>query len=151
MLRIESIDHREPGVAKQLYDLLQQAYAIEAKRIGVEYFPALHRTEQDILASSGTFHVIRTEGELAAAMELEQSDDALVIASLVVLPRLMGKGLGSALVRHAIAEARSRLLAVETAEANEAALALYEKAGFRVKERFAAADGFRLVRLQRTN
>jgi ribosomal protein S18 acetylase RimI-like enzyme len=55
----------------------------------------------------------------------------LLIARLFVAPSALRRGVGSALVRHALAQARGRRVRVGTAAANAPALALYEGLGFR--------------------
>jgi ribosomal protein S18 acetylase RimI-like enzyme len=61
---------------------------------------------------------------------LEHGDEEMVIARLFVAPSSFRRGVGSALVAHALAQAAGRRVRVGTGGRNAPALALYERFGF---------------------
>jgi ribosomal-protein-alanine N-acetyltransferase len=66
--------------------------------------------------------------------------DEIHINNLAILPDLRGQGIGSALVRHVLAEGRrlgARRATLEVRASNEPARRLYERLGFRVEGRRA--------------
>jgi ribosomal protein S18 acetylase RimI-like enzyme len=80
---------------------------------------------------------------------LEHSDDELLIARLFVAPSAFRRGVGTALVRHALAQAGARRVRVGTGAANAPALALYERLGFRRVDERDPAPGVGYVELVR--
>ena len=84
----------------------------------------------------------------AGVLGVEDGVD-VVIARLVVAPERMGRGIGRALARHAIALAGDRGLRVGTAAANRPALALYDSLGFRRVAQRTVGDGLAYVELLR--
>ena len=62
---------------------------------------------------------------------LEHGEDEMVIARLFVAPACFRRGVGSALVAHALAQAGGRRVRVGTGARNAPALALYARFGFR--------------------
>jgi ribosomal protein S18 acetylase RimI-like enzyme len=89
-------------------------------------------------------------GELLGAVGLENvSDDELLIARLFVAPSAFRRGVGTALVRHALERAGGRRVRVGTAAANAPAIALYEGLGFRRDREREPAPGVRYVELRR--
>jgi ribosomal protein S18 acetylase RimI-like enzyme len=71
----------------------------------------------------------------------------LLIARLFVAPSAFRRGVGSALVRHALAQACGRRVRVGTAAANTPALALYEGLGFRRDRERQPVPGLAYVEL----
>lgn len=96
---------------------------------------------------------VRATGELAGFSRAEATGPGdvrpLLLASLYVLSRWQGQGLGRALVEHAIGDAPAYLW---VAEGNERAQRFYARAGFaptgerRVEERFGGIADLRMVR-----
>lgn len=64
-------------------------------------------------------------------------------------PSAFRRGVGSALVRHALAQARGRRVRVGTAAGNAPALALYEGLGFRRDREREPVPGLAFVELVR--
>jgi ribosomal protein S18 acetylase RimI-like enzyme len=120
-------------------------YAAEAALVGVESLPPQHQTLDDLRGEA--LWVAEDEGRVVGLLGLEEGAGDLTIARLVVDPRLARRGVGRALVLHALALAGGRPVRVGTAAANAPALALYESLGFaRVAER-TVGDGLAYVDL----
>jgi len=121
-------------------------YAVEARLVGVACLPPQHVTLDDLRGE--TLWVAEEDGSIVGVLGLEDGVD-VVIARLVVAPERMGRGIGRALARHAIALAGDRALRVGTAAANRPALALYDSLGFRRVAQRTVADGLAYVELLR--
>jgi ribosomal protein S18 acetylase RimI-like enzyme len=107
------------------------AYAIEAALIGYPQLPPAHETLEALQAAHEELWLCEEGGELCGVVGLEQHADELVIARLFVAPAAFRRGIGSALVGHALARADGRRVRVGTGARNAPALALYERFGFR--------------------
>jgi ribosomal protein S18 acetylase RimI-like enzyme len=107
------------------------AYAIEAALIGYPQLPPAHETLAALQATREELWLCEEGGELCGVVGLEQHPDELVIARLFVAPAAFRRGIGSALVGHALARADGRRVRVGTGARNAPALALYERFGFR--------------------
>jgi ribosomal protein S18 acetylase RimI-like enzyme len=117
------------------------AYAIEAALIGYPQLPPAHETLAALQATREELWLCEEGGELCGVVGLEQHADELVIARLFVAPAAFRRGIGSALVAHALARADGRRVRVGTGARNAPALALYERFGFRrLKEREPAPN-----------
>jgi GNAT superfamily N-acetyltransferase len=108
--------------------------------------PARWLTPENLLAAwvavtenglAGHVALCAGSGEPAAPIWSEASDvpaeNLGVIAKLFVVPSERGRDLGVALLDHAVAEARARALlpVLEVLDVNRAAIALYERLGWR--------------------
>ena len=80
---------------------------------------------------------------------LEHGEDEMVIARLFVAPAFFRRGIGSALVARALAQAGGRRVRVGTGARNAPALALYERFGFRRLDEREAAPSLGYVELIR--
>jgi len=107
------------------------AYAIEAALIGYPQLPPAHETLAALQATREELWLCEEGGELCGVVGLEQHADELLIARLFVAPAAFRRGIGSALVAHALARADGRRVRVGTGARNAPALALYERFGFR--------------------
>lgn len=87
-----------------------------------------------------SIHLALLEGEAVGMVSMVRGESRSYIHGLCVLPRYRKQGIGGALLRYKIAEARSsdpeKPVELEVATENPGALALYERAGFRVAKRF---------------
>ena len=88
-------------------------------------------------------------GELLGAVGLQASDHEVLIARLFVAPAAFRRGVGTALVRHALGLAGGRRVRVGTGARNAPALALYEGLGFRRVDSGEPAPGVGFVELVR--
>jgi ribosomal protein S18 acetylase RimI-like enzyme len=126
------------------------AYAIEARLIGYPQLPPAHETLAALQGCGEELWLCEAEGELLGAVGLESvSDEELLIARLFVAPSAFRQGVGTALVRHALGQARGRRVRVGTAARNAPALALYEGLGFRRVAESEPAPGVHYVALVR--
>jgi ribosomal protein S18 acetylase RimI-like enzyme len=107
------------------------AYAIEAELIGYQQLPPAHETLAALQACGEELWLCEEDGELLGAVGLKHGEDELLIARLFVAPSAFRRGVGTALVQHAVAQARGRRVRVGTGAANAPAVNLYERLGFR--------------------
>ena len=114
-----------------MLEVQHASYAIEAQLIGYPQLPPAHETLAALQGCGEDLWLCEEDGELLGAVGLEHADDELLIARLFVAPSAFRRGVGTALVRHALAQARGRRVRVGTGAANAPALAMYEGLGFR--------------------
>ena len=114
-----------------MLEVQHAAYAIEAALIGYPQLPPAHETLAALQATREEVWLCEEGGRLCGVVGLEQHADELVIARLFVAPAAFRRGIGSALVGHALARADGRRVRVGTGARNAPALALYERFGFR--------------------
>jgi ribosomal protein S18 acetylase RimI-like enzyme len=107
------------------------AYAIEAKLIGYPDLPPLHETLAGLQATAEELWLCSEGDELVGVVGLEHGEAETVIARLFVAPAFFRRGVGAALVAHALEQAGGRQVRVGTGVRNAPALALYERFGFR--------------------
>ena len=119
------------------------ADAIEAELIGYPDLPPLHETLAGLQATAEEVWLCWDGDALVGVVGLEHGEDEMVIARLFVAPATFRRGVGSALVEHALARARGRRVRVGTGARNAPALGLYERHGFhRLDEREPAGVGY---------
>jgi len=148
---IELLDHYSESVAKQIYDVFQPSYKVEAGLVGVDDFPPLRRKASDIQGSSSQFLGHRIGVDLAAVVEYVHGGENLSIDSLVVHPQYFRRGLASQLLHALLDRVQWQIACVETAAANGPALVLYQKLGFSESKRWKTADGIEKVQLMQRN
>ena len=146
MTSIENLRTADKSIAIQIYNIMQAAYKMEAKLIGVTSFPPLCRSVADIQKSETTFWGIKIDGRLCGAMELNFSNDNVSIDSMVVHPQYFRQGIASMLLENVLENAAGKKVCVQTAVENLPAIGLYKKHGFREDLRWSE-NGFNLVRL----
>jgi ribosomal protein S18 acetylase RimI-like enzyme len=130
-------------------DVQHAAYAIEAELIGYPALPPAHETLAALQECGEEIWLCEEGAELLGAVGLEQGDDELLIARLFVAPPAFRRGIGTALVRHALVLAAGRRVRVGTAALNAPALALYEGLGFERVSESEPAPGVDYVELVR--
>ena len=89
-----------------MLEVQHAAYAIEAALIGYPQLPPLHETLEALQATREELWLCEEGGVLVGVVGLEQHADELVIARLFVAPAAFRRGIGSALVEHALAPGR---------------------------------------------
>ena len=125
------------------------AYAIEAELIGYPDLPPLHETLAALQATEEELWLCEEGDALVGVVGLEHGEDEMVIARLYVAPACFRRGVGSALVEHALAQAGGRRVRVGTGARNAPALALYERFGFRRLDEGSATPNLGYVELVR--
>ena len=146
---IKKLAHREQQVAKQIQRLFRVSYAVEAELLGASVFPPLERQLQSYMQSDNAFYGYFSEGNLAAAAEIDAGTDATHIQSLVVHPDYFRRGIGSALVNFVFKTYPAKVFTVETGAANKPATELYLKCGFKELYQYETDHGIRKVRFEK--
>ncbi len=146
---IRKLAHKEPEVAQEMQDLFRASYAVEARLLKATDFPPLKRELKSYMQSSNTFYGYFLEGNLAAAMEIDQGADSTHIQSLVVHPDYFRMGIGSALVSFVFDTFSTKVFTVETGAANDPATELYRKCGFKELFKYDTDHGVRKVRFEK--
>ena len=130
--------------------LQRRAYAVEAELVGSDAIPPLHETLAELQACGETFLGTLVEDELAGAISWRLEDGVVDIHRLIVDPPRSRQGIGSALVRGAIAAEPEAVCAiVQTGAENEPACALYLREGFEHVDDGEVAGGLRISRFRR--
>ncbi len=143
---IQALDPRDPETAGDIHRVSQLAYAVEARLLGVESFPPLAETIENIQESKDRFFGAIDDGQLIGVVSVEDQADGLLIARLVVAPTFLRRGVATELVQYVINSAKCNLY-VSTATENKPALALYRKLGFEPNSSELAKEGISLVTL----
>ncbi|RXJ74228.1 hypothetical protein CS022_03950 [Veronia nyctiphanis] len=101
---IIKLNHRNHSVASDILELSLQSYRIECDLLGLETFPPLNESTDDIEKSEGIFWGLYVENTLVAVLEistlvLERNTNAKNIDRLVVSPEHFRRGFGQAMLR----------------------------------------------------
>jgi GNAT superfamily N-acetyltransferase len=144
------LDLRDPAVLDALLTLQHAAYQVEARLIGSHNIPPLTQSRDDLAADGLLYLGLQSGGRLLAAIAISDSPEEVDIHKLMVDPPAHRRGLGRALLAAVLDRAGpSRRVIVQTAAANQPAIALYESRGFRIVRCWNAPDGLPLVGLSR--
>jgi len=144
---IHRLDQADASISQDIWALFQRAYRIEAEIIGVEDFPPLNRTLENIQITKSTFTGLFAGATLTAVSETQTDDNCLSIDGFVVDPQFFRKGFGSQLLQTILDESHCNVAFVETAAANEPAVRFYRRFDFREIDRWKTAEGTQLVKL----
>jgi len=123
-------DLGDPAEVARILVVQHAAYAIEAELIGYPDLPPPHEAAEQLAACGEDIWLCVEAGDIVGAVGLENDGDVVVIARLFVAPTAFRRGIGTALVRHAIERAGGRPMRVGTGARNAPALALYRREGF---------------------
>lgn len=146
---ITTLNHSNSSVSRQIRDVFQASYAIEAELLGAKEFPPLKRPLEKFINSETQFLGYMENHELAAVIEIEHDLSGTHINSLVVHPDHFRKGIGRKLVQHVFDTFKSSLYTVETGVDNGPATTLYLKMGFAKVEVFDTPIGIKKVRFEK--
>lgn len=105
-----------------------------------------HRERRRRELAEGRFEAIVVDGERVGLLETRVTDDALDLRHLEVLPEHQGSGIGTAVIRLVVAQARGagRDVSLRVLRVNDRARALYERLGFVVEQERAQSVQLRL-------
>jgi ribosomal protein S18 acetylase RimI-like enzyme len=146
-VELVALDLSDPSLALELLELQRRAYRVEADLIGSEEIPPLRETLAELQSCGETFLGARVDGLLVGAISWRVEGETIDLHRLVVDPAHFRKGLGSALVRGALAaESRARRAIVQTGASNDPAIALYLEEGFVPTEEIEPLPGLRVTR-----
>ncbi len=147
-IEVVALDHEDASVAAEILAVMRAAYAVEAALLGVADFFPLGRTVEQVRSAPCAFAGVREGGRLLAVVEVDaHSAERPNVDALVVHPDAFRRGLGTALMRHVMAQHGARGLTVSTGERNAPAIALYERLGFAIERRWRTGDGIPMVTL----
>jgi len=147
---IRRLDLGDRADAEALLRVQRAAYAVEAELIGFAGIPALRETAADLAACRETVLGRFADGRLVAALGYERTGDVLELCRLVVDPGAFRAGHASALLDAVdAAEPGVASTTVSTGSANEPALRLYARRGFRVVGHREVAPGVDVTLLRR--
>jgi ribosomal protein S18 acetylase RimI-like enzyme len=144
------LDLRDPAVLDAVLTLQHAAYQAEARLIGSQNIPPLTESRAELAADGLRYLGLQSGGRLLAAIAISDSPEEVDIHKLMVDPPAHRRGFGRRLLTAVLEHAGpSRRVIVQTAAANQPAVALYESHGFLIIRRWNAPDGLPLVGLCR--
>lgn len=143
---IKRLEHSKPEVAKQIREVFQVSYAVEAELLKATYFPPLHRELADYIDTETLFYGYFEGTALVAVVEVRESKEYTHIQSLVVHPEHFRKGIGKKLCSHVMNKHTSEVFMVETGVANAPACQLYLALGFEKVSEWDTEYGIRKIR-----
>ncbi len=146
---IVKIDNKDKKIAKEIKDIFQASYTVEAKILKAIDFPPLKRTILQFLASNNAFYAYYLKQNIAGVIEIERNKDLTHIQSLVVYPKYFRKGIGRKLVQSILETYKPHIFTVETGRENHPAIKLYESLGFKKKYDFDTNHGVIKIRLEK--
>jgi GNAT superfamily N-acetyltransferase len=150
-VRLERLDLTQREVAAAVLELQRRAYSIEAELIGSDEIPPLRETLEELQASEETFLGAYSEGILAGVIAWRVDAAVLDLHRLVVDPERLRAGIGTALVRAALAaEPEAERAIVQTGASNEPAKQFYRREGFEEIDEVEVVPGLWVTRFGRT-
>jgi ribosomal protein S18 acetylase RimI-like enzyme len=145
---IQKLDHRNPEVSENIRSVFQASYPYEAELLGAVDFPPLKRPLKEFINCDNDFIGYMVSGKLAAVMEVDSNKDSTLIQSLVVDPNYFRMGIGGRLITYVFHTYKTKVINVETGLANEPAVKLYKKWGFKEVKRYDTEYGVRKIRFE---
>jgi len=149
-LEVVRVAHTDDHVAAALLELQRRAYEVEAALIGSRDIPPLTETLQELQSSNETFLAVFVAGRVVGALSYRLLGDTIDVHRLVVDPASFRAGIGTTLVRAALASEPSATHAiVQTGAGNEPARALYLREGFQEVDEIEVLPGLRVARFSK--
>ena len=146
---IIKINNKSNKIAKEIRDIFQASYAIEAEMLKAIDFPPLKRTISQFLNSNSEFYAYYLNQNIAGVIEIENNQDLTHIQSLVVYPKYFRNGIGRKLVQFTLDNYKTKIFTVETGIDNHPAIKLYKSFGFQEQKQWDTNHGVRKVRFEK--
>ena len=146
---IIKIDNKRNAIAKEIRNIFQSSYAIEAEMLKAIDFPPLTRTISQFLNSNSEFYAYYLNQNIAGLIEIKNNQDLTHIQSLVVYPKYFRKGIGRKLVQFVLGTYKSIIFTVETGVDNYPAIKLYISLGFEEQNQWDTNHGIRKVKFKK--
>ena len=127
---ITKINNKRNEIAKEIRDIFQSSYAVEAEMLKAIDFPPLKRTISQFLNSISEFYAYYLNQNIAGVIEIKNNQDLTHIQSLVVYPKYFRKGIGRKLIQFTLDTYKSNIFTVETGLDNHPAIILYTSFDF---------------------
>ncbi len=153
-MHVQPLQHQDPAVAQQIHAVWTQAYAQEARLLGLSDFPPLQRTVAELQADGDAYLGARVSGTLVGALAFGPDPEGgqLLVSVLVVAPAAQRQGVARALLKHLLSLAGPWPVAVATAQANHPAVLLYKSLGFvAYRQGVVGPDALAIVKLRHAN
>lgn len=147
---VRKIDHQNEQVAKDIQQVQQLAYLIEAELMGFYEIPQLHETVTEIQCSTETF-IGYSEEQLLGILSYRVAEGIVDIHRLVVDPGHFRKGVGKRLLEFLLERYRGYEFTVRTGTANKPAIALYKTYGFQEQRLIEVAPGITCTQFSLNN
>ncbi|MGA8987584.1 GNAT family N-acetyltransferase [Aeromicrobium sp.] len=138
----------DPHVAAALLRLQRTSYAREAVLVGDERISPLLEDEIGLTAWRGRWLMAWDGVQLVGAIAWWETDDAVEIHRVMVSTSAMRRGIASTLLSRVLASASGRPVAAATGRANQPAVALYAKHGFRAESDEQIPPGIWITRFR---
>lgn len=149
--KIREIDLKEIMAAAEVLDLQRASYKLEAKLIGTDEIPPLNETFEQLQTCVETFIGYYIGNRLAGAVSYKKEKGTLDIHRVMVHPDFFRRGIASRLIAHIESlENDTSETIVSTGAANQPAVRLYEKLGFKRQEDIAVGDGLRIANFKKS-
>lgn len=142
-MEVNYIHEMKEELAKQLIELQQQSYRIEANLINYPNIPPLNETVADLLREPKTWLTASSDNHIIGAIAIETRADHWLLNKVIVSPRFFRRGVGRMLIQK-VKEETSVPLYVTTASHNTPAVKLYESEGFTQFKHERTTDGLLL-------
>ena len=145
------LDIEDDDLAGEVLALQRAAYAVEAGLIGSDGIPALTESLERLRAADEQWLGMFDGTGLCGIVAWRRLDDGTVdICRLAVAPRAFRRGVATALLDELDRLHPGNPMQVSTGSANDPALTLYGRRGFRPVRQREAAPGLMVTELART-
>ena len=115
-----------PGIFEQAKDLIDTYEDLSS----IDYEKVLHWVKRKIAANIGSYHTVKSDGEVCAYYRLCEDGE---VDDLYVLPSFRNKGIGSEILKKYMEESKKSLY-LYVFSRNIRAISFYERHGFSVRE-----------------
>jgi len=146
---IIKINNKRNKIAKEIRDIFQSSYAVEAEMLKAIDFPPLKRTISQFLNSNSEFYAYYLNQNIAGIIEITNNQDLTHIQSLVVYPKYFRKGIGKKLIQFILDTYKSSIFTVETGLDNYPAIKLYTSFDFEEQDQWNTNHGVIKVRFKK--